>query len=125
MRRASRLLRYVPQSVIAAALVAAALYFQPWVLVDPIDRFTHLNGASRSMIPQVFVEGESMSAVTDRLARSGYVHFAVNEAEGFTDLFRKSGVAFTIACSLDYVVRIKRDADLVVAAQSDILHLCL
>ena len=134
--------RYVPQSIIVAALVAAALFFQPWVLFDPIDRFIHLNGASRSMIPDVFTAGEPVTAAVDRLTRSRYVHSDIDPGaddsatcgnssacdrrrEGFTDFFRKPDVALNIACSLDYVVWIKRSGELVVAARSEIYSLCL
>ena len=127
MRRALWLLRYVPQSLFVAALVAATLVFQPWVLIDPIDRFTYFNGPSRSMIPDVFASGESIAAATGRLTRSGYAHSAIDPAtgEGYTDLFRKPNVAFNVACGLDYVVWIKRVGESVEAARSDVYSICL
>jgi hypothetical protein len=125
----------------AAALVAAALFFQPWALIDPIDRFIHMDGTSRSMIPEVFSPDEPAAIAMDRLARAGYSHSTIEPATsepahcgdvacrrrkaGFTDFFRKSGVAFNIACSLDHVVWLKRDGDRVVVAQNDVYDACL
>lgn len=141
MRKALHLLRYVPQSLIAAALVAAALFFQPWVLIDPIDRFSHINPASRSMIPDVFAQGEDIADATERLGRSGYIHSAIEPVAGepiecndtacerrkagFTDFFRKDDVAFNIACALDYVVWIRREGDRVTDAENDVYSRCL
>lgn len=121
---------------------AAALFFQPWVLLDPIDRFTHLDPRSRSMIPAAFAAGETRASAMARLRRSGYWHWIVDSAahlpercgdsacertkEGYTDFFRKGPVAFNIACTLDYVVWLKFDgSDRLQAAQNQVYDTCL
>lgn len=126
----------------AVVLVAAALFFQPWVLLDPIDRFTHLDRSPRSMIPAVFAEGESRESAMARLRASGYWHWAIEPVahlpdrcgdsacerrkEGYTDFFRKDSVAWNIACSLHHVVWLKFDgSDRMQAASNEVYDTCL
>ena len=93
------------------------------------------------MIPEVFSANETAETAIGRLERAGYSHSRIEPStseptrcgdvacrrrkEGFTDFFRKAGVAFNIACSLDYVVWLKRDGDRLVAAQNDVYDTCL
>lgn len=127
IRRTLRILRYIPQSLIIAVPIVAALIFQPWVLLDPIDRFSHLDSTPRSMIPAVFAAGEPIADAVDRLSRSGYRHHAIEPAnqKGFTDFFRKSNVATNFACTIDHVVWIKRESNQVAAARNEVYSLCL
>ncbi len=128
-------------SIGAVALVAAAFLFRPWLLIDPIDRFIYLNGASRSMLPEVFSATEPASDVITRLTRSGYVHYPMEpvadepavcgdtacerQKAGFTDFFRKPDTADNIACNIDYVVWMKRDGERIDEILSDVYDICL
>lgn len=127
----------------AVVLVAAGLFFQPWVLLDPIDRFTHLDPSPRSMIPEVFAAGETRESAMARLRTSGYWHSAIEEPvvqlsekcgdsacertkEGYTDFFRKDSVAWNIACSLHHVVWLMFDgSDRLQAARNEVYNTCL
>ncbi len=136
----SRLVKGLLATVLTL-LVAFCL--PPWVLLDPIDRFTYLDGKSRSMIPVVFAAGESRSSAQAKLSASGYYRWPVKRTEyheldgcrdpacegakeGYTDFYRKVAVTWSIACSNDFIVWLKfGQDDRLVSAQNDIYSICL
>lgn len=77
----------VPLWLLARPLLATGLIvlvtfcLPPWVLLDPIDRFTFLDGKARSMIPEVFAAGESRSSAQTKLSASGYYQWPVDRSE--------------------------------------------
>jgi hypothetical protein len=123
--------------------VILAFCTQPWVALDPIDRFTYLNVKARSMIPQVFTVGESRSSAEGRLAASGYDHSPIDPSvyddgescgdlacerarDGFTDFYRKNEVTWNIACTNHFVLWLKFDArDELEAAINGVYGTCL
>lgn len=110
--------------LLAAVLIALVTFcLPPWVLLDPIDRFTFLDGNARSMIPEVFAAGESRTSAQIKLSASGYHHWP---ADGHTDFYRKVAVTWSIACSNDFVVWLTFGADdRLVSARNDVHRLCL
>jgi hypothetical protein len=128
-------------ATVLALLVA--FWIPPWVLLDPIDRFTYLDGKARSMIPEVFAAGDSRSSVQLKLSASGYYHWPVDWADhhettgcpdlacaraqqGYTDFYRKVAVTWSIACSHDFIVWLKfGEDDRLVSARNDIYSTCL
>jgi hypothetical protein len=114
---------------------------QPWVALNPVDRFTYFNWKQRSMIPEVFTKGEARKVAMATLTSAGYrEHWAVEHyvadkcgdsacermKEGFTDFFRKRNVAWNIACGLDYVVWLAFDDDEnLTMARNEIYDTCL
>jgi hypothetical protein len=139
----------LPLSLLAKGLLAmvltllVAFCFPPWVLLDPIDRFTYLGGKGRSMVPEVFAAGESRSSAQAKLSASGYYHWPVARTdshepsrcsdlacerakEGYTDFYRKVAVTWSIACSNDFVVWLKfGEDDRLVSARNDVYSICL
>jgi hypothetical protein len=127
----------------AVLILLVAFCLPPWVLLDPIDRFTHLDGRARSMIPEVFAAGESRSSAQVKLSASGYSPWPIDRTdydafnrcrdpaceratEGYTDFYRKVAVTWTIACSNDFGVWLKFGADdRLVSARNAIYSICL
>lgn len=125
----------------AVLILLVAFGAPPWVLLDPIDRFTHLDGRARSMIPEVFAAGESRSSAQTKLSASGYHPWpradhhdfsgcgdldCEQAAEDYTDFYRKVAVTWSIACSNDFIVWLKfGEDDRLVRARNAVHSICL
>ena len=115
--------------LLATALIVLVTFsLPPWVLLDPVDRFTFLDGKPRSMIPQVFAAGESRLSAEAKLSASGYSPWPVDRtnAHELSQRYRKVAVTWSIACSNDFIVWLTFGEDgRLLSALNDIHSICL
>jgi hypothetical protein len=109
----------------AVLIVLVTFCLPPWVLLDPVDRFTFLDPTPRSMIREVFAAGESRLSAEAKLAASGY-HPWPDPTDSPGQRYRKIAVTWTVACSNDFIVQLTfNDDDRLVGARNDIHSVCL
>lgn len=110
----------------AVLIVLVTFCLPPWVLLDPVDRFTFLDPTPRSMVPEVFAAGESRLSAEAKLAASGYHPWSTDPVDSANQRYRKIAVTWTIACSNDFIVQLTFGADdRLVGARNDTHSVCL